>query len=434
MTSKYHKSFTPALRAGDGPRYLPHAVGLMSAAGYAVLALWPVTLMRFGVIMGCEILLWAALLLMAHRHPGILTPHGVWLWALVLRGVGGLGPPLFEDDYFRYLWDGYRLVTAGNPYTYAPEHFFTDTTVPAVMQGVLSGINHPELPTIYGPTLQYLFGLAYVIAPGMLWPLKLLFIAADVALLALLMRRASLLGASAYAFCPLVILEIAFTAHPDGLGAALLFAALCAALSKRRMLSAGALACACAVKPFAWPFVPWVLGRAPWAWAVFAVALVLLYAPFLGSGGELTAWLAFARGFEFNAPLYALLSSWLGNAAARALLLACFVAGWLIWLARAPREYLPRGDILFGLLLLCAPAVNPWYLLWLLPFAAVYPTRTAWTAAAALLLAYFTPLNMGDTGAPPYRLAGWVLALEYSVIAAAWAWDLRARRGGAAQT
>ena len=62
---------------------------------------------------------------------------------------------------------------------------------------------------------------------------------------------------------------------------------------------------------------------------------------------------------------------------------------------RAPGE-VPRGDWIYGLFLFAAPVINPWYALWLLPFAAIYPSLWAWTASWALFLSYITGLNLGD--------------------------------------
>ena len=72
--------------------------------------------------------------------------------------------------------------------------------------------------------------------------------------------------------------------------------------------------------------------------------------------------------------------------------------------------------------------INPWYLLWLLPFAAIFPSAWAWTASAAVLLSYVTFLNLQDYAMDPYAQPVWVRWLEFGLILAAVGYDLVRRR------
>ena len=136
------------------------------------------------------------------------------LWAVTFRIWGLAGGPFYEDDFYRYLWDGYRFATTGTPYGPAPETFFVDPSVPPAMQSLLSGINYPELPTIYAPVTQVIFLLGYWVNPGSVAVLQAILILLDLALVVLLLRLAPARNVLLYAWCPLVIKEIAFTAHP----------------------------------------------------------------------------------------------------------------------------------------------------------------------------------------------------------------------------
>ena len=82
------------------------------------------------------------------------------------------------------------------------------------MQSVLHGINYPELPTIYAPVTQAIFLLGYWLQPGSVAVLQAILIGLDLAAVALLLRLAPARNVLLYAWCPLVIKEIAFTAHP----------------------------------------------------------------------------------------------------------------------------------------------------------------------------------------------------------------------------
>ena len=97
-------------------------------------------------------------------------------WAVVFRLCGLIGGPFYEDDFYRYLWDDYLFATAGTPYGVAPEDLFIDQTVPLALQAALNEINHPELPTIYGPTTEFVFLLGYWLQPGGIATLQSLLI------------------------------------------------------------------------------------------------------------------------------------------------------------------------------------------------------------------------------------------------------------------
>ena len=178
-----------------------------------------------------------------------LTTLQVVATTVLLGALGFWTQPLLEDDHFRYLWDGYVSATTGSPFSHAPAYYFGDTTVPGVMQDALNGINNPTITTIYGPVLQALFGLGYLIAPGQLWPLKLCLLCAEVAVLILLAQagvkpRWMML----LVLHPLVIKESAMTAHPDILIGVALLAAVLAWRSSLQMWAAVLAGLAVAMK------------------------------------------------------------------------------------------------------------------------------------------------------------------------------------------
>ena len=370
-------------------------------------------------------------------RPDSLPIGRLLFWAVLFRTCGLFAIPPFEDDWFRYLWDGYRFIETGTPYGWAPAASFLDAGVPEAMQRILDQVNNPDLPTIYGPTVEYLFALAHLVRPGELLPLQLLLIGADIVLLRLLLSTAAPAFVLLYAWCPLVVKEIAFTAHPDGLGACLAFAAV---LLRRResFVAAGALlAIAAGAKVFALLLAPFVLARAPArTWVAFAATLAALYLPFVLQGGtDLPTLAYFAATWEFNAALYALLAPWLSPTAAKlalgTALLGLGAAYGLHYLRNAPGQ-IPRGDWIFGAFLVAAPVINPWYALWILPFAVVYPSRWAWTASSAVLLAYVTGLNLDAFELDPFAQPWWVRPVEFGVILAALGVDVR--RAASART
>ena len=420
---------------------LVDAAGLGCALGYGVLA-WAArqpgepSLVVFLAIAGWTSLLTFGLYA-ACRQWGEAFPVGrLLVWAVVFRACGLAGGPFFEDDFYRYLWDAYRFAQDGTPYGVAPEAFFADPGVPAAFQDILDQVNYPELPTIYGPVTQLVFLAAYGVRPGSVMALQAILVLVDLLAIGLLLRMAPARGVLLYAWCPLVVKEIAFTAHPDGVAVCLLLAAVVLAGERRLKGAAACLALGAGAKVLALLLAPLVLVRGrPAHWAVFAGVLALLYLPFVWQGGTDLATLAvFAREWEFNAALYGLLASWMPAGGAR---LACGLAvagawGWYYLRYRRSADAVPRGDWVYGGFLALSPVVNPWYLLWLLPFAAIRPSVWAWTASGAVLLAYVTGLNLNDLTVHPFGHPPWVRPVEYGLIAAAIAYGMmdRARRSG----
>ncbi|MGR8929616.1 MAG: hypothetical protein ACU836_03170 [Gammaproteobacteria bacterium] len=135
-------------------------------------------------------------------------------------------------------------------------------------------------------------------APAQLWPLKLLLIASDLLLIALLLRLTSPKNALLYAWNPLVIKEIAFTAHPDGLIALLLISAWYLATRKQPLKASLLLAMAAAAKASIWLIVPFLLLDLGLARAsAFTVCYLLLYLPFYWQGATEFAGLRAFGGF-----------------------------------------------------------------------------------------------------------------------------------------
>jgi len=368
------------------------------------------------------------------RKTGEPFPVGrLFFWAVAFRLCGLIGGPFYEDDFYRYLWDGFRFATAGTPYGIAPEEFFIDPAVPALFQGVLDGVNYPELPTIYAPVTQVVFLVAYWIKPASVAVLQAILIAVDLAAVALLLRLAPARNVLLYAWCPLVVKEIAFTAHPDGVGVCLLLAAIVLARHRRWWIAAALLGLAVAAKTFALVLAPLILLRARLGhWLLFVATAAAVYLPFVVQGGtDLLSLGVFARDWEFNSAVFGLLKAVLPPFEARILLGVVFAAfwGWIcLRRARGREEGIPRGDVLFGVLLAVSPVINPWYLLWLLPFAVVSPSIWAWTASAAVLLSYVTGLNLPDYTLQPYEQPVWARGLQFGLILLALAADLAVRR------
>lgn len=358
-------------------------------------------------------------------RPVALTARTVLLVAVAAHGLALFGHTVFEDDYYRFLWDGWRVLEAGTPYGVPPEQFIDDPAIPPAWQAVLEWINYPGLPTIYGPALQGLFaGLAAIAGPDPIG-LRIAFAAAALGLTALVLRRHDPGRAALFAWNPLVVAESTLHLHPDILMALALFAGLFA--GRRHPIAAGVfLGLAAGIKIVALAAWPLLLRLDPRALAAALAVLGALYLPFAlqgqGTGFETTA--TFATDWYFNPLAFEPLLWLLGPGIGR--LTALLLAGLLVLRLHAGArdiDCVPLAAI-FGAILLFAPAVNAWYLLWLLPFA--LDRREVWpyAASAAVPLSYLTGLNL-----ELYELDGFALhplaqRAEWVVIAGALGFDL----------
>ncbi len=413
---------------GFGARRQVDGAALLAATGFGVLAFLargsgePDPWVFLGLAALLQ-LLGVGAYRIASRDGFALSSRRVLGYALLFRLIGVAGGPFFEDDYFRYLWDGYRFAEDGTPYGTPPEDWFGDPDLPEEFRMVLDQVNYPELPTIYGPTTQFLFLLAHHFTPARILGLQILLVGFDLLLIGLLLRLAPAPAVLLYVFSPLAVKEIAFTAHPDGFAVCLLIAAVAFSLRERFFPAGIALGLAVGAKVIALAIAPFVLLRAGFPGAVaFLTTLLLLYLPFVFFGATDLATLGvFAREWQFNAPVFGLLGRFLSDGVARILCGVLFLAVALVLFLRYRRNpaEIPRGDLLYGALLAFAPVVNPWYLLFVLPFAVLRPSLWAWVASWSVLLSYLTGLNLNDLSIHPFGHPGWVLPLEYGLIALA---------------
>ena len=381
-------------------------------------------------MLGAVALAWAALAA-AWRPAEGAAPRAILAWAIAFRVVAFFAAPVMEDDHWRFLWDGHRFATTGNPYDIAPRASFSDATLPAKFRAVLDHINHPDVPTVYGPGCQWAFRLCHAIAPAELWPWKLLVVGCELAIMALLWGGLSARGRLLLAWCPLAVFETGFNAHPEAIALLPLVAAWRLAGAGRAVAAGVAAGLAVTLKIFAAPLVPFLLwGRGARAWFAAGATVLGLYAPFWlrGSGADLAGLRAMAAEWEFNSSIHALVATAAGPVAARVVCGAGFAAIWFLvfarW-ARGPRGAMPPGDLVFGALLLFSAVANPWYALWLWPFVATRPTATGVAALAAVSVAYITGLNLGDETLGNFGHPPWLRPFEFGAIALAAMWDWR---------
>jgi hypothetical protein len=334
-------------------------------------------------------------------------------------------PPGADDDIHRYVWDG-RLQRLGyNPYTVVP----SDPAVQDLHTPETRNLNNPDLPSPY-PAGAQLFVRAVTTIHESAFVMKVAFVVCDLAIVLLLLDvlRCSRQGAHivlAYAWNPLLAIEVAGSGHIDIVGALLLVVSAAALLRRWRATAAVGLGLAIAAKLLPIVLLPLYWKRVRIRDAALAAAVVgLLYLPFLNRSffnhgripiGSLGT---FVQSFRFNGPVFATLA----RVAPPQLLAGMAVLVGLAtatWLRRATPEFSPDTFAWpMAATLVCAPVVFPWYLLWLLPFLTSASTLLIilWTVS---IIPTYVQWHLRALGHPWGALPGWVMPLEYGCVAIA---------------
>jgi hypothetical protein len=260
--------------------------------------------------------------------------------------------------------------------------------------------------------------------------LKIAFVVCEFAIVFLLLDLLRFTGKAAhlvlaFAWNPLLAIEVAGSGHIDIVGALLLLVSAAALVRRWRATAAVGFALAVAVK-----FLPIVLLPLYWKRvrvrdaALAAVVVGLLYVPFLDHGripiGSLDT---YVHSFRFNGPVFAALDQvappqlLAGLAVVVGLVTATFFRR--VSLRSAASEWSPDQFAWpMAASLLCAPVVFPWYLLWLLPFLTSASTLLIilWTVS---IVPVYIMWHWRTLGRPWGALPGWVMLLEYGCVAIA---------------
>ena len=190
-----------------------HGAGFFTLICYLGLALYShQSSIDIRIVLPVLIVLWVLLFSMYYFSPSEnkININTLLFWAVAFRICALFSNPILEDDFYRYLWDGYQFAISGTPYAFAPQHFFISENISDIFVTILDHVNNPNIPTLYGPVTQYAFLLAYYLVPGKILGLKLVFLGADLLTLFVLKNMASKKMWMLYSWCPLIIYEIGF--------------------------------------------------------------------------------------------------------------------------------------------------------------------------------------------------------------------------------
>jgi alpha-1,6-mannosyltransferase len=328
-------------------------------------------------------------------------------------------PPGLDDDIHRYVWDGRVQRLGYNPYIVVP----SDPGLASLHTSETRTLNNREVPSPY-PAGAQLFFRAVTSIQESTFALKVAFVVCDLAIAFVLLDvlRSTRQGEHwvlAYAWHPLLAIEVAGSGHVDIVGALLLLVSAASLVKRWRVVAALAFGLAVSVK-----FLPIVLLPLYWKRvrmrdaALAATVVGLLYVPFLNHGripiGSLGT---YVQRFRFNDPVFATLERVTAPqvVAGLAVLVGFLTAIWMR--RRSTKESSDAFAWPMAASLLCAPVVYPWYLLWLLPFlrsASTVPIMV-WTLSIIPTYYVWRLRTLGQ----PWVVPGWIMLLEYGSVAGA---------------
>ncbi|MGQ0540978.1 MAG: hypothetical protein ACT4O9_03900 [Blastocatellia bacterium] len=361
---------------------------------------------------------------------------------------------LFDNDIWRYLWDGHIWANGVNPYKHAPidseldvfsgesilseneistdEEVLSDlaeddsapsdsveneVVVESKIQAennrdeinprwldIRENVNHADVTTVYPPLMQFTFRLAYIIAPGSVLMMKIVLVFCELvgmSFLVLALRRLEMpIGLIViYGWNPLMIKVFAGSGHADSLLMMMLCVSTYFIIRQAKTLAAISFGFAILAKLSPVFLLPFVVRRIGWLRSLLIAVVVFFgYLPFLDAGQNLfSGFLKFAREWQFNAGLFALLRWFFelfpanGGEIARsvcAILILAIIAILTLKDDLSNRCFLKSAAITLGTLLIFSPTVMPWYLSWVLPFA-VLAKQNIWFYFSAIVLAAF---------------------------------------------
>ncbi len=305
-------------------------------------------------------------------------------WAVVgLHVLFLLAPPLLSQDVFSYITYA-RLGTEHglDPYTHSP------LDIPA--DPVFAFAGSKDAVSVYGP----LFTLpTYLLGPlgvaGAYWVLKVVAAAASLGIVRLVWLGAERLGRDPRApallvgLSPLVLAHVVAAAHNEALVMLLTMAGVYAFLLRRPAAAGGWSTLAAGVKASAAIVVPYLvlasrprMSRAVAGAVAAAIGLVVL--GLIGFGTDVFqafSLLSSNQGRSSRLSLPYKVAHVLGvdRDPVRAAFAAAFVAVavWTLWRTWRGADPIRMAGWATLAILLCSAWLVPWYLLWLLPLAAL---------------------------------------------------------------
>jgi hypothetical protein len=334
-------------------------------------------------------------------------------------------PSVLSKDMYRYIWDGRVQQNGINPYRHPPD---ADELKQLRDNIVYPEINRKTYPTLYPAGAQLFFRLFHMIVGDSVSGYKGLMTLFDVLTLFVLLALLRVYGFDdtrliIYAWSPLVIFEIAYSGHLEGITVFWMVLALYLNATHKPILAIASLAISSAIKLYPALLLPALLnpGERIKGILTFVVSIFLLYLPFFVAGRKVLGFLPIylQDPYEsFNLGLKYLMMHLLPQLnyylLSMIFLLGLIAAAWVVFFKSKQRDQAIRyAYLLMGLLMVLMPAsLHAWYVIILIPFLCFYP------AIAWLLFSCTVTLSYLKYVAPSGIMPRSVLVLEYGPLIA----------------
>ena len=372
----------------------------------------PLSVPGFGVALSVMVVGYLLALACARAIPLRLAVTAIVLATVVFT----LGPSLVSTDVFGYIAYAREAAAHGlNPYVSSPSSLPHDAILPFVFW--------KHEPSPYGPLFTFLSLPLGLVAPAVaLWTYKALAGAAAIALALVVARAAQRRGldptraAILVGLNPALLVYAVSGAHNDLLATFLAAAAIALWLTGRDSAAGAAAVAAGAIKATLGLALPFVLvaarRRGPCTRGVLLALAAIGIPAMLVFGGHVFDQLHRIAGqarfdIMFSGPDR--LASALGSpidALVRAVAAGAAAIVAVGMLARALRgaDPIAAAGWAFMVLLASIASLAPWYVVWLLPFAALGRSRTL-RAATVLATIYVLAVHVPALGGVPWLSA-----------------------------
>lgn len=343
-------------------------------------------------------------------------------------------PPSLSTDMYRYVWDGRLTMHGINPYRWTPNA----QTLRSLRDPIWENMEYKPYQTIYMPVSQVFFALSNALFGSSLVGFKVIYMLFDCGVMALGVFLLNRLGRSPtqiiwYAWCPLPITEIALAGHQDVVGVFFLLAAFALVLRPKTIpWAAVALVASVLTKGFALLLIPMFCRNYGWRFTVVSICAMLylgmpmwVYLPeFLHGMQQYLDTVHVNAGLFHGLDLVLLPITRFHYTIAQKLsdLAILAVAVWAAWQpALSFNDLLRRSLIVLAVTLLVVPTLFPWYLIWILPLAAMVGRRPPWalillTGLVVLLYTFYISIKAyWWTPLAEYLPFYLLLALEYNL-------------------